>query len=468
MRTISSAQLQLNFFPEPTKETKKFHQKYEAISELLDKNPNILRCISSDLAQPLKYSKPKSKNERQATYSADQFLRILLVMCIESLSLRDLVVRIDDSNYFRHFTRLFDKKMMDFTTVNKLRNSIQSIRWEKINLVLTKYAIKEDLISGQRLRLDTTAVETNIHYPTDSSLLWDCYRVLSRLIKKARKINPMLVGSKRTHKKKAKRLFTMIARVSGKKKKTELFLSHYRELIRYVETLLKLVSEVSERITTSLNMKSTKHEIKAQLCELQKSMNHFSNLSEKVIYQASQRVLFDDPVSAEEKIFSIFEEHTELLRRGKAGKSIEYGHMIELEQVEQKFITNYRVFDKRPNEPDLAMESIKHHRKIFGSYPEVITADKGYYKSTVVEEIGKKVNLVAIAKKGKRTNEETELEHRVEFRKAQKFRAGIEGSISFLKRKLGLWRCVNKGWENYCSTVGMTILAHNLLKLVAL
>jgi IS5 family transposase len=163
-------------------------------------------------------------------------------------------------------------------------------------------------------------------------------------------------------------------------------------------------------------------------------------------------------------LFSIFEPHTELLKRGKAGKDVEFGHMIQIAQVDGKFITDYDVFDKKPVEHQLVTLALESHKKLFGEYPDTLAADKGYYESmAVVERLENKVEVVSIAKKGRRTSQETEREHDPLFRLAQCFRAGVEGTISFLKRMLRLARCFNKGWEHYVSTVGQTILAHNLL-----
>jgi IS5 family transposase len=153
-----------------------------------------------------------------------------------------------------------------------------------------------------------------------------------------------------------------------------------------------------------------------------------------------------------------------LLKRGKAGKPIEFGHMIQIQQVPEKFITDYDVFETKPVEHALLKQALQSHRDLFGSYPDRVTADKGYYESMeAITQIEKTIQVVAIGKKGKRTKEETARENDPLFRLAQRFRAGVEGSISFLKRVLGLSRCFNKGWEHFQATVGTTVFVHNLL-----
>ena len=169
-------------------------------------------------------------------------------------------------------------------------------------------------------------------------------------------------------------------------------------------------------------------------------------------------------VPNEQKLFSIFEPHTELLKRGKAAKPNEFGHMIQIQQVESKFITGYDVFENKPVEYELLKPALEGHKKLFGDYPEVVSADKGYYEDmTAIKELNKTIDVVAIAKKGKRTEKEEERELDPDFTFGQRFRAGVEGSISYLKRMFGLFRCLNKGWEHYSSTVGAAIFTHNLL-----
>jgi IS5 family transposase len=184
----------------------------------------------------------------------------------------------------------------------------------------------------------------------------------------------------------------------------------------------------------------------------------------KVVDQARRRVLQDEVVPNAEKLFSIFEPHTELLKRGKANKEVEFGHMVNICQVESKFITDYEVFAKKPVEHALIDGALDRHASLFGSMPVVLAADKGYWQDSFTRDhLRKQIEVVGIAKKGRCTQEEQAYERSLPFRLAQDFRAGVEGSISFLKRVLGLWRCMNKGFEHFVSTVASCVFAHNLL-----
>ena len=204
----------------------------------------------------------------------------------------------------------------------------------------------------------------------------------------------------------------------------------------------------------------------AQAETLVEELAHFHPLGERVVDQARCRVLHGGSVPNGEKLFSLFEPHTELLKRGKAGQDIEFGHMIQIQQVGEKFITEYEVYEHKPVEHTLLDPALAQHRELFGFDPSELSADKGYYQSMdQLRELEKTIDVVSIAKKGKRTPTESEREQDPLFRHAQAFRAGVEGSISFLKRMLRLARCFNKSWEHFGATVGQTIFAHNLLVL---
>jgi IS5 family transposase len=182
--------------------------------------------------------------------------------------------------------------------------------------------------------------------------------------------------------------------------------------------------------------------------------------------QARKRVLEEQEVPNTEKIFSIFEPHTELLIRGKAGKKIEFGHMVEVRQIEGGLITHYAAHAKRPVEPALLERGVAEHKELLGRVPKVCAGDKGFYSQQVVGDVmGLGVKRVCVPKKGRRNEEEEKKEHSRWFKLAQAFRAGIEGTISVLKGVFGLWRCLREGWAHFQSWVGTGVLAHNLVLL---
>lgn len=440
--------------------TRQYFEKYESISEILDGLPRLVDLVHHDLEALLTSEGGRGPAPR---FTTEQILRVLVCQRIESLSLRDTVVRIDDSHCLREFTRIHGGAMMDYTTLCRFDNAIREETWERINAALTKYAVSEGLVSGEKLRMDTTAVETDIHWPSDSHLLYDTYRVLARLIISVRDLAPQAVGNRRLRLDDMKRCHNLIGRAARKGKATERAQKPYRRLIAGVEGIL----EWSQEVVPQLEELSDRY-LSVVECDQRRllvtEMRRYVELGTRVVWQASQRVLEGNKVAASDKLFSIFEPHTEILIRGKASRNIEYGHMVGIEQVGGKFITHYDVFPHRPNEHRLLLPAIERHRKIFGKYPDEVAADKGYWPGTEgLPSAESKVKLVSIGKMGRRNEEETQRESDPAFMESQKFRAGVEGTISFLKRILGLARCLRRGWAHFVSNVGATIFAHNLL-----
>jgi len=465
MRKKRDTQSWLEFQPSNLKLTNEYYARYERISEMLDETPRLLDLVHRDLKRALEDENRERKRRGGFVYTSEMVLRLVLCQILEGASLRGIVVRVDDSHCLRRFTRLHEGPMMSHTALCRLRNVIQPETWKLMNEALARKAVGCEKITGDDLRLDTTAVETNIHWPTDSSLLWDGYRTLGRLIVETRTICPDAVGDGRVHLKRTKQLATKIARQAQHKgKKARDLRPLYKRLIAAVDGICEWSTQVADSIESKLcgiRVSAFAHDMEA----LVEQLRHFEKLSSRVVWQASERVLHGRQVPNENKLFSIFEEHTELLKRGKAGKDIEFGHMVQIQQTGEKFITDYEVFDTKPVEPTLVLPALQSHKRLFGHFPDSVAADKGYWSGDEFEKIPEEVATVSIPKKGRRNNVEREREFDPLFRIAQAFRAGVEGSISFLKRYLRLARCMNKGWSHYASTVGATVLAHNLLVL---
>jgi len=461
-----NTQLELDFQASSLEITNKYYARYEKISEILDQNPKIKNLVHRDLKKALT-GNDRYGPGRDSKCASDTVLRIIVCMIIEGLSFRKVVIRIDDSKYLRYFVRIYGGQMIGYSRLNTLTNAIRPKTWKKINRALAQAGVEAGLIDGARLRLDTTAYETNIHWPTDSGLLWDTYRVLCRLVNTARAVDPEAASDKRLHPKRAKRLHSKISRRLAKKQNvSEEARGLYNSLIQLVEGLLDWVPVVGDRLREGL-AEDAYDLMDAMVAEaVVAQIEHFHALGLKVADQARRRVLDGEKVANDEKVLSIFEPHTEILIRGKAGKPIEFGHMIAIQQVENKFITDYEVFDRKPIDHTLVDPALESHRELSGENPAEFSADRGFYESMdKIRELEEEIEVVSIGKKGTRTDEETERETSTGFKLAQKFRAGVEGSISFLKRGLGMTRCLNKGWEHYVATVGATVFAHNLLVL---
>jgi IS5 family transposase len=467
LRTMNT-QLELGFQASNLKITNEYFERYERISRILDENPKIIKLVHRDLKKVLT-AKERYGPGRNSKCASDTILRIILCMIIEGLSFRAVVIRVDDSKYLRYFVRIYGGEMIGYSRLNTLANAISAKTWKKINWALAQSGVNAGLIDGGRLRLDTTGSETNIHWPTDSGLLWDTYRVLCRLVNTAREIDPEAASDRRLQPKRVKRLHTKIARRSARKQNvSEEARGLYNSLLQHVEGILGWVLVVCDRLRTGLAEDA--YDVRdAMIAEaVITQIEHFHALGLKVADQGRRRVINDEKVPNEEKLFSIFEPHTELLKRGKAGKPIEFGHMIAIQQVENKFITDYEVFERKPVDYTLVDPALESHRELFGKNPGEFSADKGFYESMEkIRQLEEEIEVVSIGKKGKRNEEETERETSASFKRGQQYRAGVEGTISFLKRGLGMARCLRKGWKHYVASVGAIVFAHNLLVLAA-
>lgn len=453
MRTQSSNERYFNFVGESSlKIVNEYREKYEILSTILDDNPNLLWQAHQDWAHLLSTS-----DKGRDGYTSEQLLRALIVMFIEGKSYRHTVVLIDNSEFLQYFVRLGVKSTMDFTFLNKAYQALSPTTIDNMNDIITAYAINEEMISGEKQRMDTTVYETNIHYPTDSSLLWDGFRTVARLIRQMQKELPQLNLHHRFHDQKVKKLATFIARnASSTSKKTQRKIKKtYRRLIQSVRWIHGVGRDVLQKAF------SVGYEVP--------ELAHYLPLVERIIDQADQRIIKGQTVPADEKLYSLFEEHTELIQRGKAGKPIEFGHKILIAQTGEKFIHHYKVMEKRIEDKELLAPAVAAHKEMFGAYPEVLSTDKGFYESMKqIAGLEEKIATVSIAKKGRRTCEEYQRETTEEFIDGQRFRAGSEGSISVLKRAFKLGRCYFKGFKNYAASVALAVLCHNLVLLTRL
>lgn len=453
MRTKSVRQMYLDFFlpSSPTKVVEAYREKYAAINELLLANPTVLDLVHLDFCRWLS----SSDEGRESRYTSEEILRSLVVMFVEQDSYRDVVVRIENSEFLRGFVGFgFFKPMMDFSFVGKAFAALSEKTWKAVNDALAQYAKEEEWITGEKLRTDTTAYEVNIHYPTDSSLLWDSFRVLARVLRLLQQEVPALGFKHRYHDKKVKRLAFYIARnAKSTSKRTQRKVKRtYRLLIDRVRWIAAISKDVQLRLCLAF----------FEAPELEQ----YTPIVERIIEQAERRIFEGEVVPADEKVFSLFEEHTELLQRGKAGKAVEFGHKVLIAQTGEKFITHYRVMPKREEDKDLLNETLEAHRDLFGQAPDTLAADKGFYESVEqLKALEEEIKVVSICKKGRRTAAEEEREHSDAFQAGQRFRAGVEGSISVLKRAFKLNCCLFKGYRHFASSVGCAVFCHNLVLL---
>jgi len=428
-----------------------FKKKFDCISDLLDAHPAILDAVHSDIASM------GSENGRESSFSSEQFLRMLIVKCVEGLSFRDTIIRVADSSIFRNFVRVFSGEVMNFTALDAASKMITPQTWEAINLILAKSMITAKKVTGEKQRVDSTVSESNTHYPTDASLLWDSYRVGARLIDQCRKADRRLDSGNRFHDKKVKRSYTFVAthysrKGAATKRAVGKHTKHLLEQVERVSQIARATIDISNGIALDLVASALVQELERMLGLI----DH--------VHAQSLRAFSGETVPAAERIFSIFEPHTELLKRGKAHKPNEFGHMVTIGQSGQKFITFYKVEEKSRHDIVLGDEAKEAHKNLFGAYPRKFTADKNYYGGPEhTEKWESKIDEYSVGKKGNRTEKETLREHDEWFKILQAFRAGCEGSISVLKRVFGLRRCLNRTFKSFAASVGCLVFCHNLV-----
>lgn len=452
MRQKSSSQLYFDcVLPSTVKIVREYRDKYEAIGAVLDANPEVVDLVHADLGENLS----ESEGGCTARYSSEQVLRVLVVMFVEGCSYRDTVVRIEESAFLRAFVGLGFLPMMSPSFLCRCFNAVRPETWDSVNRALAGYALAQERIGGDKLRLDTTAYETDIHYPTDASLLWDSFRTVARLVAHIKTSQPELGLRHRFHRRKTKRRMLYISRnaKSTSKGTRRRVKQTYRALLKDVRRAVDVAYAVIARADNA-------NFFVQELLE-------YAPRIERVIDQTQRRVFDGETVPAREKVYSIFEPHTELLIRGKARKPVEFGHMVLVGQTREKFISQYRVLEHRVADTALVDEAVQTHERMFGKRTlSVLAADKGFYaEMDQLKRLGRRIETVSIAKKGKRNAQETEREHTEAFRAGQRFRAGVEGTISVLKRVFKLGRCLFKGFKRFAASVGCAVFCHNLVLL---
>jgi IS5 family transposase len=316
---------------------------------------------------------------------------------------------------------------------------------------------REGKIDLDNIRTDTTVVETNIHYPTDSSLLWDTYRTIDRLWTKALEAGfGRILPDFRFHPELIRRYHLRITRfvISKGEDRKKLVKNDYETLIDRTGKALIKAKVIAKHLLESGN---------DDAIGIGLELSSFFPAMEKVVDVASRRQS-GEKVPVEDKVFSIFEPHTELIQRGRRDQPIEFGHKIMLAQTRQRFISDYEVFELSPSDTTLLPEVVDRHHDLYRVFLLGLAADKGFYPGTeefedFLEEYEDKVDYVGVPSRLRALSDERMSIY-------QRWRAGIEGTISCLKRAFHLGRLLFKGFKNFSSGVGSAIFCHNLLTVV--
>src|SRR6266436_4797688 len=430
------------------------------IAEFLDQHLTLIEQVRKDLERGLK--NPRTGRNGIAP---SQVLRSLVLMRVKNWDYRELQERIHDGFTLRSFTAFDSQPVPKHDAFNRAFNRLTPETLRDINQLVVQAAVQLGLEDGKTLRVDTTVVESNIHYPTDATLLWDAVRTITRLIADLHEKLPDGVQGFTNRTRSARRRMQAIQRMTSQQRSQQQE-PKYRELIGITEQVVNNARQVVEKakaaaagagdLIASLSIDSLRNEITG-----------YCQLAERVIDQSRRRVLQGEQVPTEEKIYSIFEPHTDLIKRGKAQKPVEFGHKVFLAESAQGLITDYQVLDGNPSDTTHVQSSLDRHKQTFNRSPELYATDRGFFSLDNVQACEKDgVTQVSIPQRGgHKTAEQDALERSPAFKKGQRFRAGIEGRISVLFRGRGMKRCQSKGDKQFEILVGAAVLANNLLRI---
>lgn len=425
-------------------------KELEQISAVLDAMPQATAWVRDDLiGRGSKRVNPKRGREG---LSAEQVLRAMVVKQMNGFSYEELAFHLADSNTYRAFCRFGIGQTPP--TKSRLQRNVKRVSaqtWERINRELVHYAVEQKVETGRKVRTDCTVVESNIHHPTDSTLLWDCVRVLVRLQTEAKEDFGLIFAD---HSLRARRRAMAILNAKSDQKRQSL----YRDLLGVtLETM-----QQAERIKIELNdVKIDSLMQAARVDAIRLQLGEYIALTQRVVDQTQRRVLGEEQVPASEKIVSIFEPHTDIIIKDR--RDTLYGHKICLTSGASGLVTDVIVEHGNPADSTLAVKMIKRQSELYGEAPRQVCFDGGFSsKANLAELKALGVQDVAFSKHVGLSISDMVKSTWV-YRRLRNFRAGVEGVISFLKRVFGLDRCLWSGFASFHAYVCGSVLACNLL-----
>jgi IS5 family transposase len=431
------------------------------ISDFIDQHAKLLEAVRLQLDKGLK--KPQTGRNG---LTASQVLRSFILMRVKNWDYRELAERIADGYTLRQFTHFYSDPVPKHDAFNRSHNRLTKVTVNLINEAVIKGANQAGLEDGEAIRSDTTVTDTDIHWPTDATLLWDTVRVLTRWMERLRKIVPHEVPRFSNQTRVARRRMLKLQRMTPAQRERHQT-STYKQLLAITEDVLDDARVAVEATKDSCGQTPT--DVLA-IAALRKQIADLCPLGDRVVDQTQRRIIDGEQVPADRKIYSIFEPHTDLIKRGKARKPVEFGHKVFLAETPQGLITQYQVLDGNPSDEDHIKDCLQRHHDTFGYFPDTLATDRGFDSAAnqkLCQEAG--IALVCIPQRGgKKTPARETFEKSPAFKKGQRFRAGIEGRISVLFRGRGMKRCLAEGKDGFELLVGMAVLANNLMRIAAM
>jgi IS5 family transposase len=428
------------------------------IDQVLE-DEELYQLIRADLAK--RY--PLTEITGRKSTPVEVIIRILAVKRLYGLSYAKVEKQVGDSLVLRLFCRVYFNEVPDETTIMRWANQIEAETLEKFNRRLTELATQLKVTKGRKLRTDGTVVESNIHPPSDSSLLVDGVRVIGRTLRRAKEVleetSVLNQAVFRNRVRSAKRLAREIGETLRKRNDAtrEKVVKTYQKLVKVATATI----EQAQKVMDELKAQTT-----AQADKLVNTFETFIPRMEQVIQQTTRRIFEGEQVPATEKIVSIFETHTDIICRNKPRKPVEYGHKIWIDEVDGGIVSRWEVLEGNPNDKLQWTPSLENHVEQFGKPPNQASADRGVYSAPneqKAKDLG--VKRVVLPKSGYKSEKRKHFENQSWFKNARKWHNGVEGRISVLKRCYQLDRCLDHGDDGFEKWVGWGVIANNLMSI---
>jgi transposase, IS5 family len=446
-----------------------------ALDRLLD-DDGLYQQVRGDLARRYRLTLAHGRHSTPG----EVVLRLLVVKHVYRWSYAETVQRVADSLVLRWFCRVYFRQAPNATTLLRWAQTIRPTTLQALIDRVALLAKQAKVTQARKLRVDATVVETPIHYPTDSGLLGDGVRVLTRLMTRAQPlVQDQFAGRRsvfRNRLRSMRRTLQALYRVVRRKAQTAIAQQRplYERLIQITEQTLQQARTLRQALDPAPDQPVSSDTppsaapghgagARTTAARLRTELDRFLPLVAQVIHQARARVLDEQPVPAQEKLVSLFEPHTRILRRHKTGTPVEFGRQVVLDEVEGGIVTRVRLLGPGEGERHELDPAVAHHQAVYGHPPRLVTADRGFHvagQETVLQAAG--VRHVAVPASGWGTSESRAQERRGDWKRHYRWRAGIEGRIHSLRRDYGLRRCRSHGEVGLLRDVGWGILASNL------
>jgi len=416
--------------------------------------------------EALGHRHPKSRQHGRPATPAEVVLRLLILKHVRHWSFAVLEREVRANALYRHFTRIGWETVPDAKTLARIARTLGPEVIAELHQRLIEMAREERVVSGRKLRVDTTVVETNVRYPTDSGLLSDGLRVLTRTMRQVEQVAGQEGEKLRDRMRSVGRLVMRI----GRSVRSEQGAAQRRELYGKLLAVGGRVAAQARRFSAVIRdgvKRSSEPLGQAALEAMRRRLDEMVDRVERVRRQTKRRI-FDGETHAPDKLLSVFEPTTEVIRKGKAGKPNEFGKMVKIQEAERQIITDYEVYEKRPDDRELLPEAVERHRQRLGRTPRLVAADAGFSSlanERALENMG--VERVAIPNYATRDPARRARQKQRWFKRGQKWRTGAEGRISVLKRRHGLSRSRYPGLDGMRRWVGLGVMADNLINIGA-